>query len=760
MLAAPELLSLRLRSILLAVRGLEIVLARVHASANVLASILRARKHQGLGQPIALLLLVLSLASVSMAAEKSVLFIHTDKSNGPAVIPYDKTFQAELSADSKEKINLYNEYTDLWRLSGDEYARTLHDFYKQKYAGQHFDVIIVESLPALRFLLAYGDELFPGVPVVFSIMDRRLLEGLSLKPNFTGVLARLDFKTSLESAFRLQPDTRRVVVVGGTSPLDQSYLATARGEFQQFEGRLEFTYLTDLPIEEIERRVSTLPEHTIVFYVSLYRDSAGHVFPPVEAAARIGKAANAPFYSIVEAFVTSAGGVGGYLWSVEAEATEAAKLSRRILEGAKPQDIPIYVGDTNRYIFDWRQLRRWGISESRLPPGSILRNKELSFWEQYKWRIVAVALLCILQALFIVWLLINRNRRRRAEEAKDILAAIVESSDDAILSKTLDGTITSWNAGAEKMYGYSASEMVGRDVSTLAPDDLKEEVPEILEHIRRGESVDHLETVRMTKEGRRTNISLTISPIKDEHGKIIGASTIARDITDRKQGEQALQQLTGRLLMSQDEERKRVAAELHDGLGQSLAIIKNRAMIGMRDQSDQDRAMEQLAEISATAASAILEVREITQNLRPYELDRLGLVAAIESMIERVSASTSIKISADLERIEGLLSPEAETSVYRIVQEGLNNVIKHSNATTVRIEIKRIGNKLAISVQDNGVGIIRPEPDDNGNKSRGFGLAGIAERVRVLGGSLVIDSDPARGTTLTIRLESQSVTAE
>ena len=190
---------------------------------------------------------------------------------------------------------------------------------------------------------------------------------------------------------------------------------------------------------------------------------------------------------------------------------------------------------------------------------------------------------------------------------------------------------------------------------------------------------------------------------------------------------------------------------MHDGLGQNLAIIKNRAIIGLRDQTSQERAREQLEEIAATATASIVEVREIAHNLRPYELDRLGLVAAIESMIERVSDSTAIKLSSNLDRIEGLLSPEAETSIYRIVQEGLNNVIKHSKATTARIEISKTGNQLAIAVQDNGKGI--PSPVENGNKARGFGLAGIAERVRVLGGSLAVESRPSHGTAINIRLE-------
>ena len=169
--------------------------------------------------------------------------------------------------------------------------------------------------------------------------------------------------------------------------------------------------------------------------------------------------------------------------------------------------------------------------------------------------------------------------------------------------------------------------------------------------------------------------------------------------------------------------------------------------------------MEQLEEISATATAAILEVREIAHYLRPYELDRLGLHSAIESMVERISNSTSIAVSANLEPIEGLLSLGAETSVYRIVQEALNNVIKHSKATSASVEIKTDGRQLTITIQDNGHGIPATHAE-NGNNSRGFGLAGIAERVRALGGTFAIESRPTSGTILTVRLESNGSEAK
>jgi signal transduction histidine kinase len=154
--------------------------------------------------------------------------------------------------------------------------------------------------------------------------------------------------------------------------------------------------------------------------------------------------------------------------------------------------------------------------------------------------------------------------------------------------------------------------------------------------------------------------------------------------------------------------------------------------------------------ISDAATSAIDEVHEIAHNLRPYELDRLGLVQSIKSMIGKISDSSSTRVSTDLDPIDGLLSPAAETSVYRIVQEGLNNVVKHAEATDAQVGIKRLDRQLVISVADNGKGV-KPQDGEGGN-GHGFGLAGIAERARMLGGSSAIESQPEKGTTLIVTI--------
>ena len=165
------------------------------------------------------------------------------------------------------------------------------------------------------------------------------------------------------------------------------------------------------------------------------------------------------------------------------------------------------------------------------------------------------------------------TQRKLMDEARLRLAAIVESSDDAIISKTLDGTITSWNAGAQHIFGYTEEEAVGQPISILIPPDLLDEENGILETLRAGKRIEHYETVRVTKAGKKVNVSLTISPVKDSRGKIMGFSKIARDITERKLAEEALSGMTRKLIEAQEQERARIGRELHDDVTQRLAML-------------------------------------------------------------------------------------------------------------------------------------------------------------------------------------------
>jgi signal transduction histidine kinase/ligand-binding sensor domain-containing protein len=225
-----------------------------------------------------------------------------------------------------------------------------------------------------------------------------------------------------------------------------------------------------------------------------------------------------------------------------------------------------------------------------------------------------------------------------------------------------------------------------------------------------------------------------------------------RRVEHLKKAHSAQESFSKQLLESQERERQRIAAELHDGLGQSLLIIKNRAYLASSANGDGEVTQEQLHEISASASQAIEEVREIAYNLRPYHLDRFGLTRTLKAIFTRFSDSSDTRFFVEIEPIDGLFSKEDEISIYRIVQESLNNIIKHAQASEARLMIRREAQSVRLRIEDNGKGFKPASITASAAQPGGFGLIGMAERVRMLKGSYLIDSAPGQGTTITIKL--------
>jgi signal transduction histidine kinase len=225
------------------------------------------------------------------------------------------------------------------------------------------------------------------------------------------------------------------------------------------------------------------------------------------------------------------------------------------------------------------------------------------------------------------------------------------------------------------------------------------------------------------------------------------------------------------LIASQEAERQRIAAELHDSLSQSLVIIKNRALMALQAPVNLERATAQLEEIAESSVSAIDEVREIAYAPRPFHLDRLGLTKAIAEMVEKMTEAHGLQATLNLISLDGLWSPEVEINLYRIVQESLNNIARHAQVTACRITARREGSTIELEIADNGRGFAIADfgrsdastwnAESNTaanpqsairNPQSGFGLLGMAERVRLLGGQWLIQSAPGAGTTVIIKL--------
>ncbi len=198
-----------------------------------------------------------------------------------------------------------------------------------------------------------------------------------------------------------------------------------------------------------------------------------------------------------------------------------------------------------------------------------------------------------------------------------------------------------------------------------------------------------------------------------------------------------------------EDERSRIAANLHDGLGQALLVIKNYAMLAIMRPSGEGMSNQRLNEISDSTSQAIEEVRRITHGLRPYQLDRLGLTQAIRAAVNRASESVATEFASRVEDVDGLFNKDGEIHIYRIVQEAISNVVKHSGATEAAVVIKRRAATVSLSVRDNGRGFDRAKFSDQLH-DLGHGLTGIAERVRILGGTVTIDSRPGAGTNLSV----------
>ena len=379
--------------------------------------------------------------------------------------------------------------------------------------------------------------------------------------------------------------------------------------------------------------------------------------------------------------------------------------------------------------------------------------------------------------------------RQKADKALGLLAAIVDSSDDAIISKTLEGVITSWNTGAERLFGYTAKEAIGQHISLIIPLDRRDEETRILARLNQGKRIDHFDTIRLRKDGTTFEISLTISPVRDAAGKIIGASKIARDITGRKRFERELKEseqrfreladaldsqvqfrtqelrrqnaeilqqsdqlrdLSGRLMLVQDEERRRIARELHDSAGQNLAAL-GMMIGGFEHQAKQDptRLSQSIKDARDLIQNLTREIRTTSYLLHPAMLEEGGLSSAlrwyVDGLAQRSSLSIELKIPDTLER----LAPEMELAIFRLVQECLTNIYHHSESQTAVIHIAREPDRIYVEVQDHGKGMSaeRLAEIQSQGVGVGVGIKGMRERVFHCHGELVVESN-ALGTKI------------
>ena len=533
---------------------------------------------------------------------------------------------------SPYQIEFYSENLETTLFPDEAFQRWFRQWYIRKYHDRKPDVIIAVGQASLKFMIESHETSFPNTPIIFCGSTEEVLGKAGLDSHFTGVWEVPKPEETLKVALHLRPDTRHVVVVGGVGTFDRDIEATVKERLHSYESTLDFTYLTDLDMPTLLERLGNLPSKTVVFHTSIMLDAAGTGFIDAsQSAPMVANAANAPVFVIDDVDI-GGGTVGGDVLSWSASGEVAARMAVRVLTGEKPQNIPI-VRNTSSYVFDWRALKRWDVSESKLPAGSIILFRRPTLWERFRWILVSSVLVSSGMVACTIYLLYSRRQMKLARN----------------------------------------------------------------EQIR----------------------------------------------------------LSGKLINAQEDERKLLASELHDDFSQRLALLSLRLETAseMIPESPQE-ANRQLQELVNSASEIGADLHALSHHLHSSTLERLGLVSGVEAFCKEFSTQQGIQVAFLHDNIPYSIDPDMALCLFRIVQEGLHNVKKHSRATKANVTLKMVDRSLHLSITDDGEGFNVGNP----TLSQGLGIRSMEERARLIGARFEIRSKPQEGTHIEVwkRLQQKS----
>jgi len=554
--------------------------------------------------------------AMAQARPRSLLVLDQAEVRGPFYYEVFAGLRSALNAASRSPVTLYVESLDLARFTGAAYEDSLQAHFRVKYRDRPIGALVAIGSGTLDYVLRRPADLWPGVPVVFTMVDEPTVARLKPPPDVTGSVMKLRFEDMMIAARAVVPYLERVALVG--DPLErQPVWRHFIDEIPIATADVEVIDLLGQPLRELRKRVAALPDRTAILYTGVYSDGEGTYFPPADAVGFLAEVANSPIVVTAETFL-GRGGVGGFVLIPSALGQEAARLALRILDGESASNISITTANVVRPVFDWRQLQRWGVGEDRLPPGSEIRFRDPPLWQRYRVEIATAFAVVLLQAAMIGWLLYEHQRRHRSEAAAH--------------------------------------------------------------------------------------------------------------------------ELGGRLIHAQEQERTRLARELHDDVTQRLALL---AM-------DAGRAERQSVNGGGAAMKTVREglvrlsedVHALSYRLHPALLEDLGLVEALKSEGERVSRTCPTRVETDARDIPERLPPDVALCLFRIAQESLRNVARHARAGRAEVRLQRMNGGLQLAVRDDGIGF-DPARHRNGTS---LGHVSMRQRVLLLGGKVEIESRPGRGT--------------
>ena len=490
-----------------------------------------------------------SIAAAPEREVKRILILNKANTSYPAIPIINAGIQSALS-NSPYRLEFYSEYLDLGLFPDPAVQQEFRNFYIRKYRNRQPDVIIAIGPTALQFMQEAHQTAFPGVPIVFCMPVGDAPSAAALGPGFTGVESDLEGAETLKVGLRLQPGTEHVVVLGGVSERDKHEQARLRQQAQGVTGHPEITFMTDVGVPELPERLRHLAPHTLILLLSFARDAEGNGYKSNEVGPLVAAAANAPVFTFYDVYLNH-GEVGGYLSNLGEQGKVAGGMALRILRGERPQDIPRVKG-ANTYMFDWRAVRRWGLKQSEIPPGSIVLNRQPTVWESQKGYLVGGISLMLLEALLIGGLLRQRASRRKVETdlavTNDRFRLALEAGRAVGWGFEARSGQNQWFGDLQAMFGISADNYSGPAEDFyryLHPED-RERVRKAVADARQSRNpfMAEFRIVRADGSVRWATASGKVYYAKNgDPERMLGVSV---DITDRKLAEETLRESEAR----------------------------------------------------------------------------------------------------------------------------------------------------------------------------------------------------------------------
>jgi PAS domain S-box-containing protein len=698
---------------------------------------------QALTLAFALALLAPGKSASTQTPPKRLLIVYPDSSESHAAVVASEAVRSRLShLASGLTVQTHTEFLDRTQFPGQEHKDRFVRYLIDKYGASDPDVLLAFGADSLEAVLSYRKSLGTKIPIVFCVLPPAGV-AVKVEPDTAGIVSEHDVTKTVALARALQPDARNLVVVAGAAEFERKGALIAQQQLAEIEKQLKTRYLVGLPDATVQRELANVASDTIIILLSKLTDATGGGAASADAAAIIN-AANAPIYAPYSTYF-GRGIVGGYMDTFEGMGTQTADLVLGILnDRAAPVSGP-FKSTTQAFRVDARQVERWGLPGQKLPAGTVVAYTPPSLWESHPKIVTATLCMFAAMASVLTALLVQVGRRKRAEanlkDSERRMRFAAAAADIGLWQYDIQAQRLWSSKHCRSMLGLPAHEPLTTAalISSVHPDD-RYVVRAAIRAATFGTLTDGESDFRVLWPNGETRwLQARGRTDLDENGEPLRASGIFRDVTNYKIAQLEAKQLSQRVLSIQDDERQRIAQDLHDSTSQHLAAI-GLNLIALKGAKGSCSVLE---DIENSLEEASKELRTFTYLLHPPALADDGLIGTLARYVDGFGRRTGLMVTLRSQGSIEELSRPAQESILRVVQEALANVHRHADATRAHVHLRCLGHWLHVAIRDDGIGVRAAGNAAPGARlPTGVGIVGMTARMRQLGGSLNVRSKP------------------